>query len=321
MLFRRTYFLMLATTLMSSIIFGQDIELTEGKLNILGKELNGVLVPAIMENQLGNLQISAPFGSGLQIKSGDHLMMKGGNVSIDTMGDFIANKGGKLRLKSPDNSRGVIIDHSNFNEFQITLDGDPSVQLLLDGSKKRWGIFSALPDTELEILQQKDLAWSGFNGLIADKAGLTIKNKALRNVSMGMDMANDLIYVFDGRGRAFIRDTDGKFFNASNPAGLVRQNVEKSQLSTLSKIRDMNFYHSRSKSGDTGIQIIGEEVSKLFPAITTEKNGEIAICYADFGLIAIKAIQEQQIRIEQLEKQNKLLLQLMEGLNERSQSN
>ena len=299
----------------------QDFEIENGEIHILGKELNGVLVPAILENQLGSLQISAPHGDGVQIKSGDHLTMKGGNISIDSMGDFIANKGGKLRLKSPNNAHGMYMDHSDFNEFQMMIDGSPNIQLLLNMDNRRWGVFSASPDSELDILQQNPMSWGGYNSRVSTKAGLTIKNTGGLNVTMGIDQAADLIFAFNGFGQAYISDSNGKYFNASNPSGLARSTSQKAKGSMLSKIKDLNLYASQQKSGSKGLQVDGHEVQRLFPEITSEKNGEVGICYADFGLIAIKAIQELENRIEQLENRNEELFKLSQDLLSKTQSN
>ena len=67
-------------------------------------------------------------------------------------------------------------------------------------------------------------------------------------------------------------------------------------------------------STPASIGFIAQEVEPLFPEFVGETNGTKTLAYANFGVIAIKAIQEQQElinaqrqTIEQLQEQMKQL--------------
>ena len=63
-----------------------------------------------------------------------------------------------------------------------------------------------------------------------------------------------------------------------------------------------------SRSQQTHIGLIAQEVEKVIPELVTEdENGFKAIAYAKLTTILIEAIKEQQIRITELENQNRAL--------------
>ncbi|MGI9596305.1 MAG: hypothetical protein ACR2QK_09100, partial [Acidimicrobiales bacterium] len=50
------------------------------------------------------------------------------------------------------------------------------------------------------------------------------------------------------------------------------------------------------------VGLLAEEVAEVAPELVSERDGTVGLCYADFSVIAIAAIQEQQQRIETLEQ-------------------
>jgi hypothetical protein len=68
---------------------------------------------------------------------------------------------------------------------------------------------------------------------------------------------------------------------------------------------------------------LAQDVQAIFPELVGEnlsRNGEkryLALNYAGFGVLAVKAIQEQQVEIETLKKENDSLRARTESLEQR----
>ena len=78
---------------------------------------------------------------------------------------------------------------------------------------------------------------------------------------------------------------------------------KESILSRILRLRPTTFKY---KSPDTSLPEIGfiaQEVEELFPEAVTEKDGHKAVYYSHFGVIAVKAIQEQQEQIDALRQE------------------
>ena len=65
--------------------------------------------------------------------------------------------------------------------------------------------------------------------------------------------------------------------------------------------------------------MIAQEVQQQFPELVSASSDMLAVSYTKLGVIAIKAIQEQQILIDsqndRIEKQDQILAQIVNKLN------
>ncbi len=78
-------------------------------------------------------------------------------------------------------------------------------------------------------------------------------------------------------------------------------------LPDLTKLQVSTYQFKSSRGGDTSFGLIAQNVNEYFPEIVsenTDKNGKrlLGISYTNTGVLAIKAIQEQQEIIERQEK-------------------
>lgn len=76
---------------------------------------------------------------------------------------------------------------------------------------------------------------------------------------------------------------------------------KNSVLSRVLRLRPTKFKFIKPDPSLPEAGFIAQEVEELFPETVTEKNGKKAIYYSHFGVIAVKAIQEQQEQIDQLQ--------------------
>lgn len=67
------------------------------------------------------------------------------------------------------------------------------------------------------------------------------------------------------------------------------------------------LFNTQSDYENYSYGFLAQEVQKIFPEFVSEKEGGyLGIAYSNFGVIAIKAIQEQQQEIDELKKQIEL---------------
>ncbi|MGI9158906.1 MAG: tail fiber domain-containing protein, partial [Saprospiraceae bacterium] len=116
-----------------------------------------------------------------------------------------------------------------------------------------------------------------------------------------------------------------------NPAGLYTPSDRRLKHdiraleSTMEKIMRLDPVRYRLNylaTGEPQIGFIAQEVHMLFPELVGEiqaRTGEKyqSVNYAGFGVLAIKAIQEQQTEIESLKKENHSLQENLLRLEQR----
>ena len=161
----------------------------------------------------------------------------------------------------------------------------------------------------LIVWQQTDPDWTGFGqSTINSSAGIDIvPQQGIRTEMYSAD--SDLCFAFGGLDRSYIDDATGKYYNASNSAGggAIVSDVTKNSGKILNEVLELPIYRSTSKSSIRDVDINASVLAKKFPSTVEKKGGEYAISYSDFGLIAIKAIQEQQVMIEELRAEIEIL--------------
>lgn len=90
--------------------------------------------------------------------------------------------------------------------------------------------------------------------------------------------------------------------------------AKDSILSRVLRLRPVKYKYIKPNPSLPDAGFIAQEVEELFPEAVTEKNGKKAIYYGHFGVIAVKAIQEQQEQIEELKSEVARLKQSVEDL-------
>ena len=78
---------------------------------------------------------------------------------------------------------------------------------------------------------------------------------------------------------------------------------KESILSRVLRLRPVTYKYKKPRPGLPDAGFIAQEVEELFPEAVTEKDGHKAIYYSHFGVIAVKAIQEQQEQIDVLKRE------------------
>jgi len=217
-------------------------------------------------------------------------------------------------LESPISNRPALLfsEGGTIQSSGISIEYDGN----LSGNNKRLQIIA--PDGD-KIAEFKASGSLGVNSDASNNDGIIIKQK------FGIDQHGLTIFHQDGSNRWSwtVDDYDlGLYHNGviagsfATTSGVyttlsdrkLKTNIEKFESGTLSKVMSLNPVRYNFKSDLNGQKCIGfiaQEVQEIFPHLAHEINSDgekiLGLSYGEFSVIAIKAIQEQQLKIESLE--------------------
>ncbi|MGB1206095.1 MAG: tail fiber domain-containing protein [Chitinophagales bacterium] len=185
------------------------------------------------------------------------------------------------------------------------------------------GILSIHGETRItsgDLLVGSDIAINTFNPQNSLHIKQTNANSSLRiedqsnadywENGIGLTTQNYKFY-FNGVIKADITDEDGAYVQSSDRK--LKTDIEQldNVLDKVMELKPSKYYYKESKARakNKSYGFIAQEVQEIFPDIVrhNEDDSNLALAYDDFGILAIKAIQEQQTTIENVEKQNEAL--------------
>ena len=120
----------------------------------------------------------------------------------------------------------------------------------------------------------------------------------------GVDYSSDYNFYYNNSLKAYILDSDGSYITTSDRR--LKENITGlgSVLPLVLKLRPSTYrFKGESSQAKLSYGFIAQEIEPLFPDFVHEKEGIKSIGYSNFGVIAIKAIQEQQEMIQTLQEQ------------------
>lgn len=148
----------------------------------------------------------------------------------------------------------------------------------------------------------------------------------INTLNNGQGVALDFYYNNAGKGR--FQFWDGKYIVFSD--GRLKKDIEPMQpvLQKVNKLRTVSYEMTRNNPNhEKAIGMISQEVQPLFPLMVRKvpdhsgKNQAIpdalVMEYSSFGVLAIKALQEQQVQLKSLEKEKQDLLDRLAQLETR----
>jgi hypothetical protein len=191
----------------------------------------------------------------------------------------------------------------------------------IGAEKTKVGINTTTPAADLHFVQQSDASGNNTRGLRIERSGGV-------QWRVYVDILNNLTFEFNnnGSGNWGWVNAIGTFVSGSDQR--IKKDV-KPMESSLAKIMQLQpkTYHYSKQAADEPLQFgfMAQEVEKLFPEfISTREDGIKGIAYQNFGVVAIKAIQEQQDQlakqqqiIDELKKQNESILERLKTLEQR----
>jgi hypothetical protein len=168
----------------------------------------------------------------------------------------------------------------------------------------RVGINHHNPQSMLDIEQPNQ---GPGNGVLLNLAGVG-------HWEIGIDNAKDYNFYFNNGLKAYILDTDGSYIKTSDAK--IKTDIKSLDpvLSKILKLKPSTYLRSQNTTRSLGF--IAQQVEPLFPELVSEKNELKGLNYDGFGVIAIKAIQEQQYLINQQQKLIEELVNRVQKLEE-----
>ena len=113
-----------------------------------------------------------------------------------------------------------------------------------------------------------------------------------------------LSFNLKGSRVAYVDDATGDWIVTSDET--LKKNISTltPTLDKVLQLRPVSYHYKRQKDSDEKvIGFIAQETQPIFPEmVKTGEDGKLGMSYATSGIIAIKAIQEQQIMIEAQQK-------------------
>lgn len=154
------------------------------------------------------------------------------------------------------------------------------------------GLLTDSPDGDLH-LKQTSTFWASGAGLIFEENGSSVDHWQMLHTGLHFS------YVENGTRRAYIEAATGNWVQPSDLR--LKSEVEPiaDVLERVQRLRPVSYkYHDQSENQRT-IGFLAQEVVVQFPELKHEsEDGYLGLAYRDFGILAIKAIQEQQLLIE-----------------------
>ena len=249
-------------------------------------------------------------GDGLQIRDGLNL---GGAFTHYVTAVTGSQDGDGLYIGVNPQGRARIWYYEDRNLYF----GTNNTLRLMITNKGKVGIGNFIPTHELQVSHA-----SSANG--GGSAGLKILNTGSNKNWWAFYTANgngrlELYYKSAIRGR--FSPTNGAYSQTSDRR-LKRDILPMgSTLARVLQLRPSTYYYKDNPTpAHRSMGFIAQEVAEIFPSLVGhagKENGILTLNYDGFGVLAIKAIQEQQAHIEQ---QDKLIHQLMERLTKLEQS-
>jgi len=198
------------------------------------------------------------------------------------------------------------------DEIHFVTNGNSQMQITSDG---KVGIDKD-PDTDIHIRQSQQSIVGGTGG---------IKFETSSDASDNWRVYHSGIYFsFNLQGsRVAYVNTTGAWTVDSDLSLKKNVNTMESVLPRVLEMRPVDYhYKDQDDSEEKVLGFIAQEVKELFPEIVVMgEDGKLGMTYAQAGVIAIKAIQEQQsliykqqIEIEALKAKNEQLEQIQARL-------
>ena len=198
------------------------------------------------------------------------------------------NDGTVATLKITSGSQNMLLDG---NEIDVTdagglyLQNNVATDLILLNGGGSLAVRHNSPDGDIHLLQS--------DGLMAGRGGMIFEanNKQWK----AYNSFSHLSFAEDGVRRAYIEAGTGDWTQPSDRR--VKEEIEYlgNVLNGVLQLKPARYRYIGSGHNHKTLGFIAQEVQEVFPEIVrTSEEGQLALGYKDFGILAIKAIQEQQ---------------------------
>ncbi len=238
----------------------------------------------------------------------------GGQVGIGTSaaGERL-DVAGRIRSRKQGSAGGAVRFTNSSGATELGLIGmrnDTTIGLWGAGSSWNFfmnantgfiGIGNESPGADLDILQSNaSFPNPGTGGINLRRTAGTTNSWRIWHSNPFLSFAYNgtrVAYVNNSTG-AWVATSDARFKKNITPLPAVLDRINK-----MNVVEYQYKHQTGSKNKDLSLGFLAQEVKPLFPELIRyqEDGDKMGLNYAEFGVLAIKAIQEQQKLIEKLE--------------------
>jgi hypothetical protein len=109
-----------------------------------------------------------------------------------------------------------------------------------------------------------------------------------------------LSFAYNGTRVGYINNSTGAYVTTSDFR--LKEDIEPIDpvLPGVMQLRPVSYHYKHNPSGERATGFIAQEVAKVFPELVVEDptDGLLGLSYAEFAVISVKAIQEQQAQLD-----------------------
>ncbi|MES2648927.1 MAG: tail fiber domain-containing protein [Bacteroidota bacterium] len=219
--------------------------------------------------------------------------------------------GTKYRTSFMEHTTGSTNINGGIDLADVYINDDPALgNVYMGGGAVRVGINRSSPQALLEIGQ------IGFKGMILVNPN-SFANWEFAVYKDGNLAAANLYLLYNGVYRGNFSHTNGYYYQLSDKRFKTAVKPLSSVLKQVMQLRPVAFDFIAAPGKQKNMGFIAQEVAAIFPELVTiikdRSSGHKDIpdlhllSYDEFGPIAIKAIQEQQEKIDAIREQNEAL--------------
>jgi len=240
----------------------------------------------------------ASSGTGLTIAKDNEAIRIRGNQSYITFFNGLNYKGYLWNKGADDMELGTAGVNANGKLF-LSIKGTPYVSLHSNGRVS---------------INGPSATWLPLNSNLALTVSNTIVLKDYANNFNEWAMVSnheDLRFYFNSLGKSYI-DINGDYNTLSDQRLKESFKPYKNVLQGIKKLNVLTYHYKSNEAGKNSFGLIAQNVAEYFPELVSEtkdKDGKklLGVSYGKTGVLAIKAIQEQQEIIEQQQSKIELL--------------
>ena len=222
--------------------------------------------------------------------------------SILTASNGLTDNSGNIELGGTLTQATTITQGTNNLTFNLNNSGDFNIEgnsepnlFYADGGNDRIGVLTNTPEFDIHLVQP--------NTFVAGSSGIGFSSGAnnWKIYHSGLHFS----FVENGVRRAYVNGGTGAYVVTSDRR--LKKSITEVE-SILDKVNHLKTYRYLYKDqDDLAEKIIGfmaQDVQPMFPELVGQtEDGYFGLNYAGFGVVAIKAIQEQQDIIDAQQKQ------------------
>jgi len=180
------------------------------------------------------------------------------------------------------------------------------------GDQTRVGINNSNPACDLHIVQQTDANLNNGRGIRLDRP-------TGNQWRVFLDPNNNYIFQYNNNLYSYIEPVSATYVSSSDERLKTNISALPNLLDKILLLQPKTYqYTATADAGRYSYGFLAQEVEKLFPEfVFTSETGIKGIAYSNFSVVAVKAIQEQQVLIKEQKQKLDSQQQLIESMLKR----